>query len=170
MDRAVIVGRRPRVLLVATGSVAAVKVPALAYALLTVLGVEVRIVMTNRANHFYSVCAENYDAASWKDFQSIDPPVEILRDEDEWRFNSIGQPVLHIDLASWADLLLIAPLSANTLAKMANGLCDNLATCVARAWDASKPIILCPAMNTKMWNHPLTSKQLTDMESFFETV
>lgn len=42
----------------------------------------------------------------------------------------------------------------------ANGMCDNLLTCVARAWDFSKPMLVAPAMNTCMWDHPITAKQL----------
>ena len=53
--------------------------------------------------------------------------------------------MLHIELRRWADALIIAPLSANTLAKVANGLCDNLLTCVVRAWDWHKPLLVrCP--------------------------
>lgn len=77
---------------------------------------------------------------------------------------------MHIDFRNWADILLIAPLSANTLAKLANGLCDDTLTCVARAWDYSKdnmkPIILAPAMNTAMWEHPITQQQLRTIQSF----
>lgn len=51
--------------------------------------------------------------------------------------------MLHIDLRRWADLMVIAPLSANTLAKLAGGLCDNLLTCVVRAWDFEKPLLVC---------------------------
>src|SRR5262249_54395529 len=65
-----------------------------------------------------------------------------------------GEPVLHIDLRRWADLLLIAPLDANTLAKLALGLCDNCLTCVWRAWGPARPVVLAPAMNTLMWLHP----------------
>ena len=50
--------------------------------------------------------------------------------------------MLHIDLRKWADLLVIAPLSANSLAKMAQGLCDNCRTSVVRAWDFSKPLLV----------------------------
>jgi phosphopantothenoylcysteine decarboxylase len=60
--------------------------------------------------------------------------------------------------------MLIAPLDANTMAKIANGLCDNLLTCILRAWDMTKPVILCPAMNTHMWNHPFTTKHLNIIE------
>ena len=54
-------------------------------------------------------------------------------DEEEWReWKVVGDPVMHIELRRWADCLVIAPLSANTLAKAAQGLCDNLLTCVVR--------------------------------------
>src|SRR5690606_5591324 len=54
----------------------------------------------------------------------------------------------------------IAPLDANTLAKLANGLADNCLTCVWRAWDRTRPVLLAPAMNTLMWEHPLTDDHL----------
>jgi phosphopantothenoylcysteine decarboxylase len=69
-------------------------------------------------------------------------------------------------LAAWADILVFAPLSANTLAKLALGLCDNLATEVARSWSIGKALILAPAMNTKMWAHPATGKQLDTLQGF----
>jgi phosphopantothenoylcysteine decarboxylase len=68
--------------------------------------------------------------------------------------------VVHIDLREWADILLIAPLTANTLAKMANGFCDNLLTCIVRAWNTKKPMMIAPAMNTKMWENKFTAKHL----------
>lgn len=61
--------------------------------------------------------------------------------------------------------MLIAPLSANTLAKMAHGQCDNLLTCVARAWDFAHPLIVAPAMNTLMWTHPFTEQHLSTLRS-----
>jgi phosphopantothenoylcysteine decarboxylase len=82
---------------------------------------------------------------------------------------------LHIDLRDWADLLLIAPLSAHTLAKLSNGLCDDTLSCVVRAWDfghgarPGKPLILVPAMNTAMWQHPLTRLQLDTIRGFWNT-
>lgn len=78
----------------------------------------------------------------------------------------MGDPILHIDLRNWADLMLIAPLSAHTLAKIANGLCDDTLSCVVRAWSFEKPLILAPAMNTAMWDHPLTKRQLDEVQSF----
>lgn len=54
----------------------------------------------------------------------------------EWElWKKRGDPVLHIELRKWADFLLVAPLSANSLAKISNGLCDNLLTLVCRAWE-----------------------------------
>lgn len=72
----------------------------------------------------------------------------------------VGDPVLHIELRRWADALVLAPLSANSLAKCAHGLADNLVTCVFRAWDFSSPVLVAPAMNTFMWESPFTEKQL----------
>ena len=91
-------------------------------------------------------------------------------DEDEWKYEKVGDPVLHIELRKWADILLIAPMSANTLAKVAQGLSDNLVTCVARAWDVSKPFVVCPAMNTQMWVHPLTHQHVTLLRQIFQCV
>src|SRR5436189_194001 len=72
-------------------------------------------------------------------------------------------PVLHIELRRWADLFLIAPLDANTLAKLASGLADNCLTCVWRAWHPARPVVLAPAMNTLMWEHPLTRQHLRQL-------
>ena len=59
----------------------------------------------------------------------------LYTDLDEWNaWTKRGDPVLHIDLRNWADILIVAPLDANTLAKIACGISDNLLTCVLRAW------------------------------------
>ncbi|XP_027428258.1 phosphopantothenoylcysteine decarboxylase isoform X2 [Callorhinus ursinus] len=81
-----------------------------------------------------------------------------------WKCRS--DPVLHIDLRRWADLMLVAPLDANTLGKVASGICDNLLTCVIRAWDCRKPLLFCPAMNTVMWEHPITAQQVGQLKAF----
>jgi phosphopantothenoylcysteine decarboxylase len=67
-------------------------------------------------------------------------------------------------LRKWADCLIVAPLSANTMAKVVNGLCDNLLTNIIRAWDYGKPIIVAPAMNTLMYENPITNKQINKMK------
>ncbi len=62
--------------------------------------------------------------------------MECLEDlDEETRWTKRGDPVLHIELRKWADALVIAPLSANTLAKISSGICDNLLTLVCRCWD-----------------------------------
>lgn len=91
---------------------------------------------------------------------------KTLQKMDEWDYYRETKQVLHIDLRNWADVFVIAPLSANTLGKISNGLCDNLLTNVARAWDFSKPMMVCPAMNTKMLNHPITNVQLSTLHSW----
>lgn len=80
-------------------------------------------------------------------------------DQHEWKWNQKGDPVLHIVLRDWYDVFVIAPLSCNTLAKMANGICDNLLTTV---WMASlnKKVIVAPAMNTQMWKHPIVEANI----------
>ena len=141
------------VLLGATGSVAAIKTPAL-YEALRGAGHAVRVVATKAATYFFDPVALSPDGRR-------DPAIVSL-DEDEWPGGRYERdaPVLHIELRRWADLLVIAPLDANTLAKLANGLSDNCLTCVWRAWDAARPVVLAPAMNTLMWQHPLTARHL----------
>ena len=91
---------------------------------------------------------------------------EAYTDSSEWFVYREEKKVLHIELVKWADVFVIAPLSANTLAKIANGICDNLLTCVARAWDFEKPFIVAPAMNTKMWTHPITEEHVKKLRSW----
>src|SRR4029077_9633241 len=83
----------------------------------------------------------------------------------EGQLYRLREPGRHIELRRWADLLLVAPLDANTLAKLACGLSDNCLTCVARAWDPLRPVVLAPAMNTLMWEHPLTLRHLRQLAS-----
>ncbi|XP_063760703.1 phosphopantothenoylcysteine decarboxylase isoform X1 [Eleginops maclovinus] len=116
------------------------------------IGVDVRVVTTEHAKHFYN---------------PAEVPVKIYDDKDEWElWTQRSDPVLHIELRRWADLLVIAPLDANTLGKIANGICDNLLTCVVRAWDTSRPLLFCPAMNTAMWQHPITAQQVSRLTEF----
>lgn len=74
----------------------------------------------------------------------------------------------HVDLALWADLILISPCTANTLGKMVNGLCDNLLMAVYMS--AKCPIYIAPAMDLDMYQHPSTIKNLTSLESFGHTI
>ncbi len=138
-----------RVLLGVTGSVAAIRTPEL-FETLRVAGHSVRVVATEPALHFFDhsvIGSAQSEEPSW-----IGGP--LFRDADEWAGTIYrrGDPVLHIELRKWADMLIVAPLDANTLAKFALGLSDNCLTCVFRAWDFSRPVILAPAMNTLMWS------------------
>jgi len=168
--------RHVKVLLGATGSVAAVKVPELAVAVLAAFPggtTEVRVVATRTGSRFLAKAAE-YDADAYGAFRAAlsEGRCRVISDDDEWSaWQRLGDPVTHIALRDWADALVIAPLSANTLAKLAHGLCDDLLTCVARAWDfggsskkKKKPVIVAPAMNTAMWTHPFTKPQLAVCE------
>jgi phosphopantothenoylcysteine decarboxylase len=152
------------VLLGVTGSVAALLTPAL-YELLRRAGHQVKVVATGPSLYFFDPAV----------LDPLDPrhpqrnPEVVVLDEDEWpgreagRRWQRGEPVLHIRLRRWAELLLIAPLDANTLAKLANGLSDNCLTCVWRAWEPARPVVLAPAMNTLMWQHPLTGRHLRQL-------
>ncbi|XP_076847068.1 phosphopantothenoylcysteine decarboxylase [Brachyhypopomus gauderio] len=145
-------GSRHRVLVGVTASVAAIKLPLLVSKLLEIQGVDVRVITTNNATHFYNIA---------------EIPVRVYTDKDEWEmWKTRSDPVLHIELRRWADLLVISPLDANTLGKIASGICDNLLTCVVRAWDARRPLLFCPAMNTFMWQHPITAQQVATLQSF----
>uniref|UniRef100_A0A668VEZ6 Phosphopantothenoylcysteine decarboxylase n=1 Tax=Oreochromis aureus TaxID=47969 RepID=A0A668VEZ6_OREAU len=140
------------VLVGVTGSVAALKLPLLVSQLLELSRVDVRVVTTEHAKHFYN---------------PAEVSVKIYSDKDEWElWKQRSDPVLHIELRRWADLLVIAPLDANTLGKIASGICDNLLTCVVRAWDTSRPLLFCPAMNTAMWLHPITAQQVSKLKEF----
>ncbi|BDA50101.1 Phosphopantothenoylcysteine decarboxylase [Coccomyxa sp. Obi] len=149
--------RRPRILLGVSGSVAAIKVPILAKLLAEVA--DVQIITTDASRKMLreeDLCALN---------------LPVKGNEDEWHaWKEVGDPVLHIELRRWADCLLIAPLSANTLAKVAQGFCDNLLTCVVRAWDFGKPLLVAPAMNTFMWDSPFTSRHLGTLNELGATV
>jgi phosphopantothenoylcysteine decarboxylase len=149
------------ILLGVTGSVAAIKTPLLFEELIR-RGHPIKVVATQASLYFFDPVALGPLPT---DPPSRNPAVVVL-DEDEWPGREQGRrytredEVLHIELRRWANLMVIAPLDANTLAKLANGLADNCLTCVWRAWDPTLPVVLAPAMNTLMWRHPATSRHL----------
>lgn len=92
---------------------------------------------------------------------------QVYTSKDDFNLQKYQQSesnVLHIELSKWMDLMLIAPASANTLAKMANGLCDDLLTSIFLA-TLKKPILIAPAMNTNMLEHPITQENLIKLNS-----
>lgn len=149
-----------RILIATTGSVASVKLPLIVEALLKYADVAIQVVATNASLAFYD-----------KDKVKT----RVWQDQDEWyQGYKVGDPILHIELRKWATILVIAPLDANTLAKIApttgSGQVDSLITCIWRAWDASKPILLAPAMNTFMWFHPTTRLHIKDLVNMNKVV
>ena len=144
-----------KILLGVTGSVAAKLTPVMVRELV-LAGHEVQVVASEKSLYF------------WKE-TDLSPEVKIWRDKDEWvgELYEKNQEIPHIQLRNWADIILLAPLSANTLAKIANGMADNLLTSVMRAWDCTKSVVLAPAMNTLMWNHPVTNSQIRILNSWY---
>ncbi|GJQ09321.1 hypothetical protein GpartN1_g1112.t1 [Galdieria partita] len=147
--------KHKHILVAATGSVAAIRCPTVINLILKE-GAEVWLITTEHSWHFLE-----------REESLPRSQIRIFMDVDEWNnWNKLGDPVLHIELRKWADVFLIVPMDANTLAKAAMGLCDNLVSSVIRAWDSKgKPLLVAPAMNTVMWEQPVTQEQLKMLES-----
>src|ERR1700690_4671408 len=124
------------IILGVTGSIAAHKAADLA-SLLTKQKCDVRVVMTADAQRFITPLPFKV--------LSRHPVVTGLYDEEE------GWKPMHIEMADGADLLLIAPATANVMAKLAHGLADDALTCIALALNPKAKILIAPAMNGKMW-------------------
>lgn len=174
--------KRPHILIACTGSVATIKLPLILKALYQ-HNVSIRVVLTDSAAQFLQGQSDEQPALS--SLLQIPRVEAIYTDRDEWFVPwTRGTNILHIELRRWADIMLIAPLSANSLAKMANGLSDGLVLSTVRAWDTTgildplrpglpaslrtadgkKPILVAPAMNTAMWAHPVTRKHIAVLE------
>lgn len=140
-----------------TGSVATIKVPLLISKLKkTFKGLSIKLIVTENAKFFLK--------DKEKELSTL---CEVYEDSDEWNnWGKVGDPILHIDLMKEADMMIITPLDANTMAKLANGMCDNLLCCLCRAWDFNKPLYVAPAMNTLMWSHPITNAHIKTLTDF----
>lgn len=134
-----------KIVLGVTGSVAVHKAVDLA-SQLTKLNCDVQVVLTPDSLHFITPLL----------FKTLSrhPVVTSLYDEAE------GWKPAHIQMADEADMLLVAPATANTLAKMALGMADNALTCIALALNPRAKLLLAPAMNGKMWQHPATQQNV----------
>ncbi|OCK73268.1 phosphopantothenoylcysteine decarboxylase [Lepidopterella palustris CBS 459.81] len=160
---------KQHLLLAASGSVATIKLPLIISSFKNRSNLSIRVILTKSATHFLAgQSAEQPTVASLTSLPHVD---SVHLDEDEWNEPwTRDSNILHIELRRWAHLLAIVPMSANLLAKVTGGLCDNLLTNVIRAWDidSSNPkrraIIVAPSMNSMMWAHPLTAKQLAILE------
>lgn len=132
-----------------TGSIAAHKAADLA-SWLTQAKCNVRVVMTADAQRFITPLP----------FKTLsrNPVITNLYDEEEdWK-------PTHIRLADEADLLLIAPATANVIAKLAHGLANDALTCIALALNPKAKILIAPAMNGKMWLHPATQENVVRLK------
>jgi phosphopantothenoylcysteine decarboxylase len=176
---------RIHLLLCASGSVATIKIPNIINALSRHPNISIRLIFTSSATSFLQ--GQSAEQPSIADIEVLPNVDGIYFDEDEWQESWVrGNKILHIELRRWADLMLIAPLSANSMAKITQGWSDNLLLSVTRAWDTTgeldpirdipgldrpreeggggakrvKRILVAPSMNTAMWKQPITKKQI----------
>lgn len=136
-----------KILLGITGSIAAYKA-ILLVRLLIKEGADVKVILTSTAKSFVSPLVLSTLSKN-KVFSN-------LFEEENWSN--------HVALGRWADVMLMAPLSCNTLSKMANGTCDNLLLAVYLS--ATCPVISAPAMDEDMWHHPATKNNIQTLQSY----
>ena len=136
-----------KIVLCITGSIAAYKTPELVRQMIK-SGAEVKVICTEAATHFVSSLA----------LSTVSKNEVLCHISDGNNWNN------HVMLSRWADILLIAPCSANTLAKLAHGICDNLVNAVYLS--AICPVMIAPAMDEDMWHHPSTKRNLECVKSF----
>lgn len=172
--------KKYHLLLCATGSVATIKIPSICNALSVYSNLSIRVLLSESATKFLD--GQSEEQPRWQTLKQIRNVDGVYVDKHEWlRPWTRGDSILHIELRRWADLMVIAPLSANALAKMALGISDSLIMSVIRAWDTTgmidgvrpgvvlggggagrprKSIMVAPAMNTAMWHNPVTRKHI----------
>jgi phosphopantothenoylcysteine decarboxylase/phosphopantothenate--cysteine ligase len=126
-----------KIVLAVTGSIAAYKTPHFVR-LLVKAGAEVKVLLTEAAAGFVSPLSLST--------VSKHPVLSSVHEASTWNN--------HVELGLWADAMIVAPCSANTLGKLANGLCDNIV--VAVYLSARCPVFIAPAMDEDMWIHPHT--------------
>src|SRR5207245_4089441 len=119
--------------------------------LLTKQGCDLRVIMTTDALRFIT-------ALPFKTLSRHAVVTDLYDEEEGWK-------PTHIRLADEADLLLIAPATANNIAKLANGIADDALSCIALALNAKAKLLLAPAMNGKMWLHPATQQNVATLKS-----
>ncbi len=138
------------VILGVTGSIAAYKAVDLA-SLLVKRDCDVRVVLTADALKFIT-------ALPFKTLSRHPVSTDLYDEEEGWK-------PAHIEMADAADLLLLAPATANTIAKLALGLANDALSCVALALNPKAKILIAPAMNGKMWLHPATQQNVATLKS-----
>ena len=139
-----------RLVLGVTGGIAAYKVAELARLLIR-NNVDIQVAMTEAATRF--VTPVTFQALSGR------PVVTDLWDA------SYANNMAHIELSRGAQAILVAPASADFIAKLAHGLADDALSCIALALNPAAKLIIAPAMNGKMWQHPATQQNLATLKS-----
>lgn len=140
-----------QITLAVTGSISAYKAADIT-SQLTKLGLEVKVLMTSAAQKFIT-------PLTLQVLSKHPVGLDVLLEDDPKRIE-------HIDIGKETDLFLVAPASANTIAKLAMGLADNMVTSTALALPTTTKKILAPAMNTKMLEHPATQRNLDILKSY----
>ena len=174
------------ILIGATGSVATIKIPLIIDRLFKIYSrdtISIQLILTKAAEHFLHKSKISKDVKIWRedDMRSRlwDLNNDVMQSGSANNQNNGGkrtrkdttEPLLFHELSRWADIFLIAPLSANSLAKLANGICNNLITLVVRDWNVKKtPIVVAPAMNTFMYINPMTKKHLMMLKEDIPTL
>lgn len=143
-------GVKNNIILGVTGSIAAHKAVDLA-SQLTRQERRVQVVMTADALRFIT-------PLPFKTLSRHPVLTDLYEEEEGWK-------PTHIRLADEADLLLIAPATANLIAKLAHGLADDALTCIALALNPAAKVLVAPAMNGKMWRHPATQQNVATLKS-----
>ena len=139
-----------KIILAVSGSIAAYKAAVLTR-LLVKAGVKVQVIMTPAAAQFITPLTLSTLSKA--------PVLGEIQSENGWNN--------HVELGLWADAMLVAPATANTLAKLASGICDNLLTAVYLS--ARCPVFLAPAMDVDMWHHPATRANVEKLKTFGNT-
>ena len=139
----------PLIILGVTGSIAAYKAVDLT-SLLVRGGCDVQVVLTADAQRFIT-------PLPFKTLSRRSVLTDLYDEEEGWK-------PTHITLADNADLLLVAPATANIMAKMAHGLADDALSCVALALNPDAKVLVAPAMNGKMWQHPATRANVETLQ------
>ena len=142
--------RNKNIILGVTGSIAAHKAADLA-SLLTRQKCSVRVVMTADAQRFIT-------PLPFKVLSRHPVVTDLFGEEEGWK-------PAHIEMADEAGLLLVAPATANVIAKLAHGLADDALTCIALALNPKAKILIAPAMNGKMWLHPATQQNVKTLKA-----
>lgn len=144
--------KKNRALLIAvTGGIASYKVCEVVRILLE-KGVDVRVIMTENASRFVSPLT----------FSALTSNPVLVEEFPQESLKEVWSPMAHIELARWADVLLIAPATANTIAKIAHGIADNLVTSTVLGFRGK--VVFCPAMNSAMWENPVTQENIKKLK------